>query len=166
MIQNSLLTVFMDVFNPLQEVENAHNVEDEVKILQKFCNSLSPMQMCLGDQDLDTQWLTNSPTTGANSNPFPRVKPQEVFIDQQDLNRFTLYLFERRYGWSEQPIHGDTNSTKLACQHSKMGRSSSLGIQSKFKGRINELLDDLVKWHVSKSNSCLIVLFLCFAKVV
>ena len=136
----------MDTFNPVLALENARGAENEIKVLEKLCRFLNPSnerQHVSGDQDLDTDWLKNA-GDGDIINPFPDKIPQDILKEQEYLNRFTFYLFERRYGWSEHSIHLDPSAPGHC--HSNTGRSSSLGIESKFKGQINELLDDLLKW--------------------
>jgi hypothetical protein len=138
----------MDTFNPVLALENARSAENEIKVLEKLCRFLNPSnerQPVSSDQDLDTDWLKNA-SDGDVINPFPDKTPQDVLKEQEYLNRFTFYLLERRYGWSEHSIHNDPSTAGLS--HSNTGRSSSLGIESKFKGQINELLDDLLKWLV------------------
>lgn len=146
----------MDSFNPVLALENARSAEKEVKILEKWCQFLSPNNerqvVNADDGDVDTDWLKNS-YEGDVTNPFPDKTPQDVLKEQEYLNKFTFYLFERRYGWSEHLILVDSGITKEGPSHScsgpRSGRSSSLGIESKSKGRINELLDDLLKWQVT-----------------
>ncbi|XP_028392463.1 uncharacterized protein LOC114517020 [Dendronephthya gigantea] len=142
----------MDSFNPVLALENARSAENEVKILEKWCRFLSPNNEQVvnsddGDADADSDWLRNS-NDGDVINPFPDKTPQDVLKEQECLNKFTFYLFERRYGWSEHLIHLDSAIAKEGSGHSCSGRSSSLGIESKSKGRINELLDDLLKWYI------------------
>ena len=142
----------MDTFNAVLALEKARGAENEIKVLEKLCRFLNPgneRQHGSGDQDLDTDWLKNA-GDGDIINPFPDKIPQDILKEQQYLNRFTFYLFERRYGWSEHSIHLDPSAPGHS--HSNTGRSSSLGIESKFKGQINELLDDLLKWYICQTS--------------
>lgn len=139
----------MDTFNLVLALENARSSENEIKILEKLCQFLSPnneRRHVSGERDLDAEWLKNACDVDV-VNPFPNKTPQDILKGQDNLNKFTFYLFERRYGWSEHLIHADPN-IKEGPSHSNTGRSSSLEIESKFKGQINELLDDLLKWQV------------------
>ena len=142
----------MDTFNLVLALENARSSESEIKILEKLCHFLSPSNdgpNVSDDRDMDTEWLKKGSDEDV-VNPFPSKTPQDILKGQENLNRFTFYLFERRYGWSEHLIHSDSNTglLKEGSSHSSTGRSSSLEIESKFKGQINELLDDLLKWQV------------------
>ena len=142
----------MDTFNLVLALENARSSESEIKILEKLCHFLSldnDGPHVSDDRDMDTEWLKKASDEDV-VNPFPSNTPQDILKGQENLNRFTFYLFERRYGWSEHLIHSDSNTglLKEGPSHSTTGRSSSLEIESKFKGQINELLDDLLKWQV------------------
>ena len=143
--------VMMDAFNIVLALEKARTAEKEIKILEGLCRFLSPnkeRQHVANDSDFDTEWLKNS-GYGDVVNPYPGEQPQEILQEQESLNKFTFYLFERRYGWSEHSIHADPcPAVKEGSSHSNTGRSSSLGIESKFKGQLNDLLDDLLKWQV------------------
>lgn len=142
----------METFNLVLTLENACSAEIEVKTLKEFTRTLNSnnerinSSLDSSDRDLDTEWLKNA--AEGNINPFPDKTPHDVLTEQQYLNRFTFYLFDRRYGWSEHSIHVDPTNTvvKEGPSHSNLGRASSLEIEGKFKAQINELLDDLLKW--------------------
>ena len=78
----------------------------------------------------------------------PSESPESFILLQEDLDSFTFYLFERRFGWSEYNANLDDHHS-VADEHlGRRGSSCSLRIQdeSKFKGRLNELLDEFLKW--------------------
>ena len=148
----------MDDFNPVLALEGAKSTEDEISCLEKLRQCLCPQNSCsaedeMNDEDLDTQWLREASRgeNNENMNPFPCKIPEDIVQGQEQLNRFTFYLFERRYGWSESQSHGDLTGKDMLSYcgsrpDSRSGRPTSWNIESKFKGRLNELLDEFLKW--------------------
>ena len=74
-------------------------------------------------------------------NPFPKVTTDIICRSQDDLNRFTCYLFDRRYGWSET----DKEDGKRVRRLSSTGFTMSAGTE-KQKTILNALLDQYIKW--------------------
>lgn len=132
----------------LSTLQNASCAEEEILALQKLRETLLPV----GDggpsdeDDCEKEWLRN----GLNdiANPFPSKSPDSCIPSQEDLDSFTFYLFERRFGWSEYNTNLD-DCYSVADEHlARRGSSGSLRIQdeSKFKAKLNELLDEFLKW--------------------
>ena len=147
----------MENFDPVVALENASTTEEEIKTLEMLRQHLCPNEgedcvqdSCAGAEP-DAEWLKQASADGGECNPFPAKTPDGILVDQEELNRFTFYLFERRYGWSEQIGHADlsTGGKDVVCRpDSRTGRSGvgPLNIESKFKKRLIELLDDFLKW--------------------
>lgn len=146
----------MENFDPVVALENASTTDEEIKTLEILRQHLCPNEEgeeCGEDScaELDVEWLKQASGDGGESNPFPAKTPDGILADQEELNRFTFYLFERRYGWSEQIGHVDlsTGGKDVAPRpDSRSGRGGvgPLNIESKFKKRLIELLDDFLKW--------------------
>jgi len=129
-------------------LQNASCAEEEILALQKLREALLPVgdEAPSDEDDCEKEWLRK----GLNDigNPFPSRTPESFILLQEDLNSFTFYLFERRFGWSEYKPNLD-DYYAVADEHlGRRGSSASLRIQdeSKFKGKLNELLDEFLKW--------------------
>lgn len=144
-------------FNPVLSLENASTAEDEIKTLETLRQRLCPnyeRKKCLEDQDPDAEYLKHACTDDVDCNPFPEKTPDDILTDQEQLNIFTFYLFERRYGWSEYISHADLvggGKDVVSRPDSRTGRGGSFNTESKLKGRLNELLDEFLKWLVTGS---------------
>ena len=150
----------MENFDPVVALENASTTEEEIKTLEILRQHLCPDEgedICVEDicaeaeAEPDADWLKQASADDGESNPFPAKTPDGTLVDQEELNRFTFYLFERRYGWSEQINHADLSTggkDVVFRPDSRTGSSGSgpLNIESKFKKRLIELLDDFLKW--------------------
>ena len=133
----------------LSTLQNASCAEEEILALQKLREALLPAgDVASSDEDdCEKEWLRK----GLNDigNPFPSQSPESFILLQDDLDSFTFYLFERRFGWSEYTANLDDYHHSVADEHlGRRGSSGSLRIQdeSKFKGKLNELLDEFLKW--------------------
>lgn len=144
-------------FNPVLSLENASTAEDEIKTLETLRQRLCPnyeRKKCLEDQDPDAEYLKHACTDDVDCNPFPEKTPDDILTDQEQLNIFTFYLFERRYGWSEYISHADlvgSGKDVVSRPDSRTGRGGSFNTESKLKGRLNELLDEFLKWYLCQS---------------
>ncbi|KAJ7383194.1 hypothetical protein OS493_030352 [Desmophyllum pertusum] len=133
----------------LSTLQNASCAEEEILALQNLRKTLLPFgdEAPSDEDDCEREWLRK----GLNdiSNPFPSKSPESCVLLQEDLDSFTFYLFERRFGWSEYTANLD-DCYSVADEHlaGRRGSSGSLRIQdeSKFKGKLNELLDEFLKW--------------------
>lgn len=132
----------------LSTLQNASCAEEEILALQKLREALLPAgnEASSDEDDCEKEWLRK----GLNDigNPFPSKSPESCLLLQEDLDSFTFYVFERRFGWSEYTANLDDHYA-VADEHlGRRGSSGSLRIQdeSKFKGKLNELLDEFLKW--------------------
>jgi len=132
----------------LSTLQNASCAEEEILALQKLREALLPAgdEASSDEDDCEKEWLRK----GLNDirNPFPSESPESFILLQEDLDSFTFYLFERRFGWSEYTANLD-DYYSVADEHlGRRGSSGSLRMQdeSKFKGKLNELLDEFLKW--------------------
>ncbi|XP_035680046.1 uncharacterized protein LOC118418298 isoform X2 [Branchiostoma floridae] len=104
--------------------------------------------------DADEQaWLamaTRSLGDEEGEDPFPEKQPQVVWGGQSDLNAVTRYLFERRFGWSEALLCAAKDGDG---QRSSQGQLLTKD-NGKFKGQLNEMLDEFLKWFFCQ-NLCM-----------
>lgn len=132
----------------LSTLQNASCAEEETFALQKLRETLIPVGVegSLGEDDCEKEWLRK----GFNdiTNPFPTKSPESCVLVQDDLDAFTFYLFERRFGWSECTANLDDGYSAAEEHLGRRGSSGSLRVQdeSRFKGKLNELLDEFLKW--------------------
>ncbi|KAL9974515.1 hypothetical protein ACROYT_G011559 [Oculina patagonica] len=137
----------------LSTLQNASCAEEEILALQKLRETLLPVgdEAPSDEDDCEKEWLRK----GLNDigNPFPSKSPDNCIPLQEDLDSFTFYLFERRFGWSEYTANLD-DCYSVADEHlGRRGSSGSLRIQdeSKFKAKLNELLDEFLKWFLAQA---------------
>ena len=76
-----------------------------------------------------------------HGSPYPKVTPEEICTTQENLNKFTCYLFNRRFGWSETDTEDGRRVRRMSCS----GATMSAG-NEKQKAFLNTLLDHLIKW--------------------
>ena len=134
----------------LVRLQNASSVEEELNVLEQLKGVLLPLRPARteSDDDFENEWLRRG---GAEiENPFPSRTPENLLHIQSDLEIFTFYLFERRFGWSEYASSTDLEDDDHGLEKSNSRRESVTSIrvleETKFKGRINELLDEFLKW--------------------
>ncbi|XP_067055550.1 uncharacterized protein [Acropora muricata] len=137
----------------VSKLQNASCAEEEILSLQKLRHSLTSLddERTLGEIDCETEWLQRNFEEVVN--PFPRSSPENCALVQEDLDEFTFYLLERRFGWSEFTSNIEDGHS-LAEEHSDRGGfAGSVCIQdeSKFKGKLNELLDEFLKWYLAQA---------------
>lgn len=133
----------------LATLQNASCAEEEILALQKLRETLSSNgdERSLDEDDFEKEWLRKGLNDTAN--PFPTKSPESCVLGQDDLDAFTFYLFERRFGWSECTAYLDDAGYSVAEEHIiRRSSSGSVRIQdeSRFKGKLNELLDEFLKW--------------------
>lgn len=141
----------MDGFS-LVPLKNASSVEEELSLLEKLKAVLSPVRPALckpeSDDDFEFKWLQRGGTE--IENPFPSKTPEEQFSGQSDLEHFTFYLFERRFGWSEYASNINFEEDERGFENGNNRRESPVSLrvfdETRFKGKINELLDEFLKW--------------------
>ena len=135
-----------DVHDPLLALHNAKSTEIEVKSLEDLKRVLMPFG-CDGvhysnDDTLEQEFLDYAASSfDDDDNPFPSQHPEILLSSQETLNRFTCYLFERRFGWSEAKQEG----TKVQVRRlGSVGQPSQE--EAKYKDLLNGMLDDFIKW--------------------
>ncbi|KAL3860307.1 hypothetical protein ACJMK2_010446 [Sinanodonta woodiana] len=74
-------------------------------------------------------------------NPYPLFSPSSLSQDQ--LNKFTCYIFERRFGWSET----DTEKGNRVRRLSSTGTTLSAGDRQQ-KSILNNHFDCLIRWYL------------------
>lgn len=116
------------------------DIRAEISNLQAIKRSLTaePTLTKKPSTDLEQDFLTlSTDSIGAEfEDPFPSFKLDAVLHSQDELNDFTLYVLERRYGWSEvQNSKGQHHDQ--AIDHEQVGR---------LKSDLNELLDVFIHW--------------------
>ena len=138
-------------FVGLPTLQNASCAEEEIIALQKLRESLRSFddERSFDEDDFEKEWLQKG--FSDVKNPFPTKSPDNCVLVQEDLDAFTFYLFERRFGWSEGTITLDDGCSPAEEHLGRRGSTCLARIQdeSKFKGRLNELLDEFLKWWVN-----------------
>lgn len=134
----------------LKRLQNASCAEEELAALEELKESIHPGHTIHDEDDLESEWLKRG--LEDRENPFPGISPENCIRSQDDLNHFTFYLFERRYGWSEYSTADEECSTATGFDV-HVGRRASTGSlrtqdDSKFKSQLNELSDVFLKWCV------------------
>lgn len=138
----------------LVPLKNASSVEEELNVLEQLKGVLLPLRPARteSDDDFENEWLRRG---GAEiENPFPSKTPENLLDIQSDLENFTFYLFERRFGWSEYASSTDFEDDDHGFEKNTSRRASACSLrvleETKFKGRINELLDEFLRWYVAQ----------------
>ncbi|XP_030831113.1 uncharacterized protein LOC764251 isoform X2 [Strongylocentrotus purpuratus] len=89
--------------------------------------------------------------------PFPISTPERVFPGQRDLDQFTCYVFRRRYGWSEAATSTGKDDVVGGYAEGLEGTGVMTAPQQKnqviLKSRLNELLDEFVRWYMAQAVS-------------
>ncbi|XP_033117348.1 uncharacterized protein LOC117117218 isoform X2 [Anneissia japonica] len=133
-------------------LKKAQNPDEEVTALDLIINHLSCNQECdITIQDLELQWLAHA-GEDIDDNPFPAITPETFLPVQEDLNQFTSYVFERRFGWSE--ARNDERIPDLPLHASSSRQTGAKSMTERIaKGKLNEFLDDFIKWYMSQQLS-------------
>lgn len=138
----------------LSALQNAYCAEDEIVALGQLRETLLPTgdKKSLDEDHCEKEWLRSGLDNIVN--PFPAKTPETCIPSQDDLDSFTFYLFERRFGWSEFTANLDDLHTEADEHLVRRGSSGSARIQdeSKFKAKLNELLDEFLKWYLAQVN--------------
>ncbi|KAL5022616.1 hypothetical protein ScPMuIL_001771 [Solemya velum] len=99
---------------------------------------------CKNDNECEGYSSLNGPFSG---DPYPSIRLDDVAEDQVVLNKFTCYVFDRRYGWSE--VIGDRRVRRLS------STGATVRTQNKCqKAEINDILDIFIRWFFCHSVSC------------
>ncbi|XP_071958433.1 uncharacterized protein [Antedon mediterranea] len=137
-----------ELFEILKDVKNP---DEEVQALGTIINHLSSnAEKCdITIEDLELQWLRHA-GEDAEDNPFPAVTPETFLPEQQDLNQFTSYVFERRFGWSESRKEDACLDLPPSPRPTTVAKNITERIA---KGKLNEFLDDMIRWYMSQQLS-------------
>ncbi|CAH1780021.1 unnamed protein product [Owenia fusiformis] len=134
--------------NPAELLLAVTSCEEEVLHLSKLRQDLIPPSDIFldleGDEDIfEKEWLRTAASTPDDDNPFPDKSVTDIFLNQNDLDKFTHYLFERRFGWSEVGIiSADVGGKKVGSGKQK---------EVKYKTTLNDLLDDYIRWYLCQT---------------
>ncbi|XP_052231830.1 uncharacterized protein LOC127845146 isoform X2 [Dreissena polymorpha] len=122
----------------IEKLGSKISLDDELLVLQELHSTLV--------QSTDCSALTEDgasiPLFG-HGNPYPHRSLETVCKSQETLDKFTCYVFERRFGWSET----DTEDGHRVRHLSSTGTTLSAGT-SKQKSALNTMLDCLLKWFL------------------
>lgn len=123
------------------------DIKSEISTLQaikKCLTSEAPLAK-KPSLDLEQDFLTvAADSLGADyTDPFPSFKLDAVLQSQEELNDFTLYVLERRYGWSEVQSSREQSGVKEQKQRDKAIDHEQVGW---LKSYLNELLDVFIHW--------------------
>lgn len=127
----------------LQRLIISTNTELDVSLLEELRELLKPDCVVLsqGDDDCEQEWLAKATDT----DPFPNSRPVDLFSTQTQLDQFTFYIFERRYGRTEvfinSTIDGNLDGVDHAQDISPRGQDDG-----RMLSRLNTLLDEQLRW--------------------
>ncbi|XP_053402647.1 uncharacterized protein LOC123549646 [Mercenaria mercenaria] len=119
--------------------------DEEVLILQRLLSSLSARPSVGGSETTLTGFAQKEGNFDLfdEGNPYPLATPEIVCPTQDCLDKFTCYLFDRRFGWSETDTEDGRRVRRMSCS----GATKSAG-DSKQKAVLNTMLDCLIKWYM------------------
>lgn len=130
----------------LQSLLNSTTTDEEVVLLEQLREFLKPecVRSTQSDDDCEREWLEGG---GIDDNPFPSAQPSTLFASQQELNHFTFYVYERRYGRTEFLINStiDGNQENLDGVD-VLATSPRVQDDSRLLVRLNALLDEHIHW--------------------
>ncbi|XP_031558056.1 uncharacterized protein LOC116294568 isoform X2 [Actinia tenebrosa] len=123
--------------------------EQEVLLLEKLREFLKPIcsVATVSEDECEREWLRGENIE--DDNPFPSWDPSALFEEQRQLDQFTFYVFERRYGRTEFLINSNENTDDLD-GISWSPSSPRAPEDTRFLTRLNELLDEHLKWFVAQ----------------
>ncbi|XP_064639855.1 uncharacterized protein LOC135495320 [Lineus longissimus] len=129
----------------LDDLEAATSTKCELECMRHLHRKLSVFSEDAHIYQTDEEFLEDQflSTTADDENPFPLKNIHTLCPTQEELNRFTHYLFERRYGWSEG-LQADGKKPRIRRLGSVV---TSLGDEKTYKSSINEVLDDFIRWY-------------------
>ncbi|XP_048576620.1 uncharacterized protein LOC5501449 isoform X2 [Nematostella vectensis] len=139
----------------LQELPIVACVEEEIILLGKLRESLRPAESTANrftEDECEAQWLSRG--LDLQDDPFPGKQPESLCESQDELNTFTFYLFERRFGWSEYLTMEDLGEN-LENLEGRSSSASSVKVpdDTRCKGQLNDLLDEFLKWYLAQNLS-------------
>ena len=137
--------------NFLDQLQHSANLSDEVITLEGLLTDLNPAEKSQNQSnDLEEEWLSMAAENLGDDdedivNPFPKVTPNQQFTQQDDLNQFICYVFMRRFGWSEG-INGESVQEARSLASPLQRGKLAMEKEAQHKAKLNELLDELIRW--------------------
>ncbi|XP_071173615.1 uncharacterized protein [Mytilus edulis] len=127
-----ILATLFTTSSPATELES-------LKLIHKQLRSLSSIHN-RNASDFDLKFTLSS----LEGNPYQDVSIEVLCKTQNLLNKFTCYLLERRFGWSESNQEtGGRRVRRMSCTGVTLEASD--GQQKAF---INDLIDSLIQWLI------------------
>ncbi|XP_060566590.1 uncharacterized protein LOC132725472 isoform X3 [Ruditapes philippinarum] len=129
----------------ISQLTSAVSSDEEVLILQQLISSLSVKHNAGGSDTTLTGLVDKGGTFDlfGEGNPYPLGTLENICPSQDCLDKFTCYLFDRRFGWSETDTEDGRRVRRMSCS----GATKSAG-NSKQKAALNTMLDSLIKWFM------------------
>ncbi|XP_071494032.1 uncharacterized protein [Diadema antillarum] len=137
-------------------LESARSIREEIVSLEAIRTILLRAEQRAAE-DPEEEWLSIASSNLGDEildNPFPRSTPEGLFPRQTELNHFICYVFRRRYGWSEAAA---SNPHEQCPRDLSNNREEAISLpiphgenQVVHKNRLNEILDEMVKWYLSQ----------------
>ncbi|XP_022110928.1 uncharacterized protein LOC110990312 isoform X2 [Acanthaster planci] len=125
----------------LEILQHATSCVEEINALDQLRKILRPEDDLSGEDDFEHQWLSIAADSLGDEgpfNPFPAHTPDSWFSSQSNLDRFTCYLFERRYSWPE-----GSKGHLVPLLYTVSTESDAV-----LKSRLNNLLDEFLRWYL------------------
>ncbi|XP_052819108.1 uncharacterized protein LOC128244975 isoform X2 [Mya arenaria] len=117
--------------------------EEEVLTLQQLHSALSAINHNSGSDHNLTGVAEHNIELFGEGNPYHTASVNDLCPSQAILDRFTCYVFERRFGWSETDTEDGRRVRHMSCSGATMSAGSS-----KQKSALNTMLDCLLKWFL------------------
>lgn len=124
------LSSLFSTSSPATELGSLKSIHKQLRCLSSALDK--------SESDGDIKFLLSA----QDGSPYPDVNIRSLCKTQNLLNKFTCYLFERRFGWSESnQDHVGRRVRRLSCTGVTLEASD--GQQKAF---INDLIDSLLQW--------------------
>ncbi|KAL4234093.1 hypothetical protein ACF0H5_005746 [Mactra antiquata] len=129
----------------IEKLTTSESSDEEVFVIQKLHSLLSTASSGQSDTSLSSKANDRDGSINlfGEGNPYPSSTPESICPSQTQLDKFTCYLFDRRFGWSETDTEDGRRVRKLSCSGATMSAGSS-----KQKAVLNTMLDSLIKWYL------------------
>lgn len=145
--------------DPIKSLLLAASAKGELESLQKVHAQLQtsslkhsahthsqPDDLLLEDDDV-------LPINGHNETV---TDPLDFCVTQDVLNKFTCYVFDRRFGWSEANSDGGGRVRRTSCTGAVLASSDG-----HHKAVINDMLDTFLIWFVKSHSGLYLKHFIC-----
>jgi len=127
----------------LQGLLTSTNIEQDVNLLEELRKVLKPEGVVVreSDDDCEQEWLSKA----ADFDPFPSSHLVDLFSTQAQVDQFTFYIFERRYGRTEFLINSTVDSS-LDGADDNQDISPRGHEDATLLAKLNTLLDEQLRW--------------------